>query len=73
MLILHFLEGLWFPCWLQSASYRRQGLIIWFSGDTCGVPGYYKSASFRRLSEGMAFQRRCCRTSRIGKINFIIY
>jgi len=24
-----FLEGLWFPCWLQSASSRRQGLWIW--------------------------------------------
>ena len=47
-----FLEGLWFPCWLQSASSRRQGLMGWFSGDTCGVPGYYKSASFRRLHEG---------------------
>ena len=26
--------------------------MVLFSGDTCGVPGYYKSASFRRLYEG---------------------
>ena len=25
---------------MHSASSRRQGLRIWFSGDTCGVPGY---------------------------------
>jgi len=35
-----FWRGLWFPCWLQSASSRRQGLRVWFSRHTCGVPGY---------------------------------
>ena len=30
------------------------GLRIWFSRHTCGVPGYYKSASCRRLPEGLA-------------------
>jgi len=46
--------GLWFPCWFQSASFRRQGLRVWFSRHTCGVPGYYKSASCRRLPDGLA-------------------
>ena len=47
MLILHFLEGLWFPCWLQSASYRRQGLIIWFSE----TPAVSPVTINRRLSD----------------------
>ena len=33
MLILQFLEGMWFPCWLKSASSRRLldgvNFLIW--------------------------------------------
>ncbi len=67
MLILQFfLEGLWFPCWLQSASFRRQGYMVLFSGDTCGVPGYYKSASFRRPTLVWGFPARLRCTGLLG-------
>ena len=49
MLILQFFEGLWFPCWLQSASFRRPALV----GGIPGTPAVYRvtrnRASFRRL------------------------
>ena len=61
-----FWRGSWFLCWLQSASSRRQCLRIWLSGDTCGVPGYHKSASFRRPTLVGGFPARLRSTGLLG-------
>ena len=47
MLILQFLEG------LVVSLLASIGVLQ----TPCGVPGYYKSASFRRLPDGLALRR----------------
>ena len=39
--------GLWFPCWFQSASYRRPALV----GGIPGTPTVYRVTINRRLSD----------------------
>ena len=70
MLILQFFFG--GVCGFLVGFNRRPtdalGLRIWFSRHTCGVPGYYKSASFIRpaLEWGFPAHLRCTALLGIG-------
>ncbi len=57
MLILQFLEGLVVSLLASIGVLQTPCISGGNSRHTCGVPGYYKSASFRRLSEGLALRR----------------
>ncbi len=59
MLILQFFGGFVVSLLsFQSASSRRPALVGEFR-HTCGVPGYYKSASFRRMNVILSFGAFC--------------
>ncbi len=45
-----FLEGLWFPCWLQSASFRRQSLWVWLFRRHLRCTGLLEIGFFQTLA-----------------------
>ncbi len=57
MLILQFLEGLVVSLLASIGVLQTPCVSVGISRHTCGVPGYYKSASFRRLPDGLALRR----------------